>query len=173
MWYLVNSSIAAQSSTDSLVDTLLDLWQPHCEKFPHSPCVKLHAIVSYLPAIDERTGRGFSDSGGPISDGFRRASFKFCSETWHRGSTYDPGTTIQQGTQWKHFVLAPAYQKFSDASYFNQADHALLPGEWGKRFWGEENYCKLGNIKKKYDPDLTFLCHQCVGNEIGFQPGQD
>ena len=33
------------------------------------------------------------------------------------------------------------------------------------RYWGEENYQKLLDIKMKWDPTMVFGCHHCVGDE--------
>ena len=60
---------------------------------------------------------------------------------------------------------------YSNSSYFNEAEYSLNPGQWERRFWGEENHCKLLGIKRKYDPDFLFTCHHCVGSEVGTVPG--
>ena len=33
------------------------------------------------------------------------------------------------------------------------------------RYWGEENYNKLLDVKMKWDPTMVFGCHHCVGDE--------
>lgn len=47
-------------------------------------------------------------------------------------------------------------------TYPNEADY--FEPNWQQSFWGE-NYAKLLEIKKKYDPDNIFSCHHCVGSE--------
>ncbi|KAE9377580.1 FAD-binding domain-containing protein [Stipitochalara longipes BDJ] len=47
------------------------------------------------------------------------------------------------------------------AAYLNEAD----PDEpdWQDVFWGSENYERLSQIKKHYDPDTLLNCWKCVG----------
>jgi FAD/FMN-containing dehydrogenase len=47
-------------------------------------------------------------------------------------------------------------------AYVNEADY--FEPDWQQSFWGE-NYPKLLQIKRKYDPDGLFTCHHCVGSE--------
>ncbi len=47
-------------------------------------------------------------------------------------------------------------------SYVNEADY--FEPDWQRSFWGE-NYQRLSEIKRKYDPDGLFYCHHCVGSE--------
>lgn len=47
-------------------------------------------------------------------------------------------------------------------TYVNEADY-FIPN-WQQAFWGD-NYSKLLEIKKKYDPNGLFYCHHCVGSE--------
>jgi FAD/FMN-containing dehydrogenase len=50
----------------------------------------------------------------------------------------------------------------SSGSYVNEADY--FEPDWQRSFWGE-NYPRLLEIKRKYDPDGLFYCHHCVGSE--------
>ena len=34
----------------------------------------------------------------------------------------------------------------------------------GGRYWGEENYAELLEVKARYDPEGVFWCHHCVGD---------
>jgi hypothetical protein len=58
-------------------------------------------------------------------------------------------------------------------SYVNETDW-FEPG-WQRSFWGD-NYGKLLEIKRKYDPAGLFWCHHCVGSEAfaegGFCPAR-
>merc|ERR1719266_1293693 len=36
---------------------------------------------------------------------------------------------------------------------------------WQENFWGLENYNRLQIIKKKWDNEGLFYCHNCVGSE--------
>ncbi|HKA88473.1 MAG TPA: FAD-binding protein, partial [Haliangiales bacterium] len=47
-------------------------------------------------------------------------------------------------------------------SYVNETDY--FEPDWQRTFWGE-NYPKLLDIKRKYDPQKLFSCHHCVGSE--------
>ena len=46
---------------------------------------------------------------------------------------------------------------------FNEAD--FFENNWQDEFWGNENYLRLTEIKRKWDPDQLFYCHKCVGSE--------
>ena len=48
-------------------------------------------------------------------------------------------------------------------AYFNEAD--FFENNWQDEFWGMENYLRLTEIKRKWDPDQLFYCHKCVGSE--------
>jgi FAD/FMN-containing dehydrogenase len=47
-------------------------------------------------------------------------------------------------------------------SYVNETDY--FEPNWQREFWGE-NYDRLSQIKRKYDPEGLFYCHHCVGSE--------
>jgi len=47
-------------------------------------------------------------------------------------------------------------------SYVNETDY--FESDWQQEFWGE-NYARLSQIKRKYDPEDLFFCHHCVGSE--------
>jgi FAD/FMN-containing dehydrogenase len=47
-------------------------------------------------------------------------------------------------------------------AYVNEADY--FEPDWQRAFWGD-NYARLLQIKKKYDPASLFTCHHCVGSE--------
>ncbi|PMB63643.1 putative FAD-linked oxidoreductase [Beauveria bassiana] len=49
-------------------------------------------------------------------------------------------------------------------SCVNQVLKALAGSNWKMDFWGD-NYDKLVEIKRKYDPEDLLWCHPCVGNE--------
>lgn len=50
----------------------------------------------------------------------------------------------------------------SNGSYVNETDY--FQKEWQRAFWGD-NYSRLVQIKKKYDPDGLFFVHHGVGSE--------
>ena len=47
-------------------------------------------------------------------------------------------------------------------SYVNETDY--FEPDWQRALWGE-NYPKLLEIKRRYDPENRFSCHHCVGSE--------
>ena len=52
-------------------------------------------------------------------------------------------------------------------SYVNETDY--FEPDWQRAFWGD-NYQKLLEIKRKYDPEGVFTCHHCVGSEADIAP---
>jgi FAD/FMN-containing dehydrogenase len=46
-------------------------------------------------------------------------------------------------------------------TYVNETDY--FEPDWQKAFWGE-NYPRLLEIKRRYDPEGLFVCHHCVGS---------
>jgi FAD/FMN-containing dehydrogenase len=47
-------------------------------------------------------------------------------------------------------------------SYVNETD--WFEPDWQRSFWGD-NYARLLEVKRRYDPDGLFYCHHCVGSE--------
>jgi FAD/FMN-containing dehydrogenase len=47
-------------------------------------------------------------------------------------------------------------------SYVNETDY--FEPDWQQSLWGE-NYQRLLEVKRKYDPEGLFYCHHCVGSE--------
>ena len=117
----------------------------------------------FIPAIDPTTGKGVFPAGGAISNGFREVGIQI----FNKGvNSNNKNLTFEEQENWMHFTLAPAMYKFSNTSYFNEAEYTLSPGQWEERFWGKDIHCKLMDIKKKYDPDFTFACRHCIGSEV-------
>ena len=150
---------------DSFISTLLDYWRPHCEKYPYSACTSGWAINAATPAIDSATGRGVYNSGGAISPAFRESSFQVLNQGV---TSIKLNLTFHQKEEWEHYTLGPAIYPFTNGSYFNEAEYTMEPGQWEERFWGKENHCRLVKIKKTHDPDLTFACRHCIGDEVGY-----
>jgi hypothetical protein len=53
-------------------------------------------------------------------------------------------------------------------SYVNETDY--FEANWQQEFWGE-NYPRLLQIKRKFDPEGLFFCHHCVGSEACSRDG--
>ncbi len=54
------------------------------------------------------------------------------------------------------------------ASYLNETNY--FQKEWQRDFWGD-NYTRLAEIKRKYDPDGLFFVHHGVGSETWSRDG--
>jgi FAD/FMN-containing dehydrogenase len=50
----------------------------------------------------------------------------------------------------------------SSGSYLNEADY--FQADWQASFWGE-NYPRLLEIKRKYDPATVFSVHHGIGSD--------
>jgi hypothetical protein len=159
---LVNGSIVQ----NDFLEKMLSMWQPACA-LPHSICASGFQIHGDLPAINETTGRGVYDSGGPVSTGFRTSSFQVFNYSPMSNSR---ALTFNQQEEWMHSILGPALYPYSKNSYFNEAEYTLYPGQWERRFWDRKAHRKLQRIKKIYDPDQDFGCRHCIGDEIRFEP---
>ena len=53
--------------------------------------------------------------------------------------------------------------RYSYGKYYNEAEPDLTAAEWKSQFWGDDIYNKLMVIKKKWDPQNTFTCPECLG----------
>lgn len=160
IWLHVNSSI----TTNGFADTLMKVWQPNCDKFPYSACASGFAFEGDLPAINQATGEGVHSTGGAISPGFRTTSLNM----FNLGvNSENLNLTSEQKFEWMHYSLGPEMYKFSNSSYFNEAEYTLDPGQWQHRFWDAAQHEKLIKIKQKYDPDLNLNCRHCVGSHVG------
>ena len=109
---------------DGLISTILKYWQPHCEKYPESICASAWQIHGDLPAIDDSTKVGVYSTGGPVSPGFRKASFNVLNLDV-TSSTQNRPQTFKQDEEWMKYILGPEMYKFSNASYFNEAEYTL------------------------------------------------
>jgi hypothetical protein len=161
--FVVNTSI----ENNNLIKDLINTWQPSCDKNPYAPCASGYQIHGDLPAINHTSGRGVFFSGGAVSDGFRDSVFQVFN---YGVNSAKVNLTFSQQEEWMHYTLGPALYPYSNASYFNEAEYTLSPGQWEERFWGKEHHCKLLETKMKYDPTFTFACRHCVGSEVGSEP---
>ena len=51
-----------------------------------------------------------------------------------------------------------------EGSYFNEPAEDL--DDWNVQFWGDaSNYHRLLEVKRRWDPDHFFWCHNCVGSD--------
>ena len=49
--------------------------------------------------------------------------------------------------------------KYGKGQYYNEPDYHTP--DWPQQFWGD-NYGRLQDIKRKWDPENFFTCHMCV-----------
>ena len=70
--------------------------------------------------------------------------------------------------QERHIPLLDA-MSVNSAAYLNEASY--LEPNCKKTFWGE-NYGRLLEVKRKYDPNNTLWCRPCVGSDV-FMLGED
>lgn len=106
----------------------------------------LSAIEFYQDLPHPNVAKNFAANATSISSGFRNGMVHLIS----------PVDTISR----KLFVEPYENAYFAESNY----NH---PGEsWKKRYWGGSNYDALVAVKKKYDPDNMFWCHNCVGSDL-------
>ena len=163
MMFNLNSSVIA----NGLLDAMLDTWQPLCETHPFSPCAEGYQFRGDWPDINPKTGRFYHDTDSAMSHGGRSASFGILN---HSINSVKAKLTFNEVENFLKFKLAPAMYKYTNSSYFNEAEYTLNPGQWEKRFWGKEIHCNLLKIKQTYDPNMNFACRHCVGSEVGTEP---
>jgi hypothetical protein len=56
------------------------------------------------------------------------------------------------------------YYPLGRNSYLSESAYYMAPGSFGPRYWGEENYADLLEVKARWDPEGVFWCHHCVGD---------
>ena len=56
------------------------------------------------------------------------------------------------------------YYPLGRNSYLSESAYYMSPGSFGPRYWGEENYAELLEVKARHDPSSVFWCHHCVGD---------
>lgn len=88
------------------------------------------------------------------------AEAKVCLAQWAtRREAIVAQLQVVRATLNYHFPTSDGYS----GSYWNEADYN--EPNWQQSFFGR-NYPDLLEVKKKYDPEGRFTCHQCVGSEL-------
>ena len=72
--------------------------------------------------------------------------------------------TPEEEFTYMHEALSPQLYQFGDASYYSESEYTMEYGQWQQRFWDQETYEKLLNIKQTWDPEHVFECRHCVGD---------
>jgi ribonuclease T2 len=90
-------------------------------------------------------------------------------------SKHLPVNATSTGPGWRDamiHIIAPTDKKskqmvesLADGSYFGESSYYQEKDSWKQRYWGS-NYEHLLAVKKKYDPDNSFWCHNCVGSDL-------
>lgn len=96
--------------------------------------------------------------------------------------TFDPShTSISAGFRnaFLHLIAVPrageispedeaaikaAMYNLGENSYFSESEYTLPGDSWKARYWGD-NYAKLAQVKKEWDPTSFFWCRHCVGSD--------
>ena len=64
------------------------------------------------------------------------------------------------GSIYNASVVDALYYSLGENSYF--AESAFEMDRWQQRYWGDEIYAKLVQVKTAHDPTNRFQCHHCV-----------
>jgi len=151
---LLNSTAATDADFPKL---LVDLWLPRCYRNGLGPaCVSSYLFMHCLTGEEDDD---YTDSA--VSLTFRRAKMHITASPF---MSFGAELTWEERTQFAHEVLAPAFYKFSEGSYYSESEYSM-EGTWKERFWGKENYERLLSIKRTWDPSFVFSCRHCVGDE--------
>ena len=61
--------------------------------------------------------------------------------------------------------MRDALAEVGEGVYFSEPAEDL--DDWKVQFWGDaNNYKRLLDAKRKWDPDHFFWCHNCVGSDL-------
>ena len=151
---LLNSTAATDPDFPKL---LLDFWLPRCYRNGFGPaCVSSYLFMHCLTGEEDDD---YTDSA--VSLTFRRAKMHITASPF---MSFGAELTWEKRTQFAHEVVAPAFYKFSEGSYYSESEYSM-EGTWKERFWGKENYERLLSIKRTWDPSFAFSCRHCVGDE--------
>jgi hypothetical protein len=127
--------------------------------------VALHFNKGQAGAAAEAVQRGRETSMNPAV--FQAAALVIvaASAPGHPGvAGHEPNQAEGEGARAR---VSAAMKLIRDAApragtYVNETDY--FEPNWQQEFWGE-NYKRLLEIKRKYDPEDLFFCHHCVGSE--------
>lgn len=90
-------------------------------------------------------------------------------EYFDQGALPTESTTVDLGKLASFLALKSSFQELlpGAGSYYNEGDYTAEA--YHDLYWGS-NYASLLEAKKKYDPNNTFRCHQCVGSDAWAVP---
>jgi FAD/FMN-containing dehydrogenase len=119
--------------------------------------LELHFNKGQAGASADAVERGRKTSMNPAV--FRAAALLIASATGHSAEDSNGAQERAQVSAAMKIIreLTPGA-----GSYLNETD--WFEPDWQSAFWGE-NYPRLLQIKRKYDPGNLFSCHHCVGSE--------
>jgi len=158
---LVNTSIA---QNPSYTQTLVDNWMPRCYRNGFGPaCIYSYLIMHTLSTSEEDDD--YTDSA--VSLPFRRAKVHVSSLGY---LSFGGEMSLEERAEFAHEVVGPAMYEYSEGSYYSESEYTLEGDAWKWRFWGWENYMRLLEIKRIWDPTFVFNCKHCVGDME--EPGQ-
>lgn len=95
--------------------------------------------------------------------------------TGNVGAAQPDGTSISKAfrSAFLHIIAVPPgwagarldeFYALSSNSYFSESAYEMGKCEWKQRLWGD-NYAKLLETKRKWDPTGVFWCRHCISDE--------
>ncbi|KAK7091228.1 hypothetical protein V1264_008942 [Littorina saxatilis] len=152
--YIYNTFVQSdigQNTTklDQLVDFLLDSVNPPTDE---------SALYCTGVLIGGKTNE-IAEGATPVNPKFRSGLMSMtCSLSWTPNNGQD-SLYINHA-----LLLRDGLSKLGEGSYFNEPAEDL--DDWKQQFWGNSStYDRLLQIKRQWDPDHFFWCHNCVGSD--------
>jgi len=149
-------------------DDFFSLWTPFCQaNGKYTGCVNGYHLRGDYPKVVNGEFMHATDS--VLGSKNKKTAFcvyltNFGIEDPEKGGPF----SLQEKMNEAHYEIQPIMYKYSQTSYFNEAEYSLKPGQWIKRFWDVSVYeQELVETKKKYDPETRFSCRLCVGDLYG------
>ena len=151
---------------EDFLETFLKIWGPECEGKGYQACSYEMLVEGDYPYIEESTGQWVGTTNNSLSTGMKTASFLgYVSDIRSVDTALYPdfGVNYDQMIDFIHYTVSPALYQYSNSSYFNEYEYSASPGVWQRRFWDEDTYYNLLEIKNNVDPDGRLTCRHCIG----------
>ena len=150
-----------QGPKNWLIGNFTEFWGPFCYQKINGNQFCSYELVFEGDYPYLVNGEWFGTTDNSLSSGMKKSSFLgYVSDVRSVDGTE---ITFNQKIDFIHFVAAPKIYKFSDNSYFNEYEYSASPGIWQRRFWDEDTYKYLVNLKNKVDPKGLLTCRHCIG----------
>lgn len=150
---------ATTMNDPSTAKAFVDMWIPKCYRTGSSsePCLDMIQLHKTFPIDDD------DKMDTAVSKVFREA---IAQVTTGVVVNTNNDLSYEQKNELFHEDFAPLLYQLGEGSYYSECEFFMNPGQWQQRFWGQENYEKLLEIKKTWDPELVFECRHCIGDEV-------